>query len=73
MEEVFGLKGDGHAWHRDVIVVTGTVADIGANSKRDWFGLPGGKERMERGQLKGPQKAVTTKMEVLKLSRAGEQ
>lgn len=45
MEEVFGLKGDGHAWHRDVVVVTRTVADICANSKCNWFGLPGGRER----------------------------
>lgn len=47
MEEVFGLKGDGHARHRDVIVVAGAVADIGANSKCNWFGLPGGRERLE--------------------------
>lgn len=47
MEEVFGLKGDGHAWDGDVLVVTGTVADIGADSKRNWFGLPGGRDRSE--------------------------
>lgn len=45
MEEVFGLKGDGHARHRHVIVVTGAVADIGANGKCNWFGLSGGSER----------------------------
>lgn len=47
MEEVFSLEGDGHARHRDVIVVTGTVADIRAYSKCNWFGLPGGRERLE--------------------------
>lgn len=47
MEEVFSLEGDGHARHRDVIFVTGTVADICAYSKCNWFGLPGGRERLE--------------------------
>lgn len=42
MEEVFSLEGNGHAWHRDIILVTGAVADICANSKCNWFGLPGG-------------------------------
>lgn len=42
MEEVFSLKGDGHAWHGDIIIVTGAVVDICANSKCNWFGLPGG-------------------------------
>lgn len=53
MEEVFGLKGDGHAWHGDVIVVTGTVADICANGKCNWFGLPGGRERLECQTMQG--------------------
>lgn len=39
MEEVFSLKGDGHAWHRDIIVVTRAVADICADGKCNWFGL----------------------------------
>lgn len=47
MEEVFSLEGDGHARHRDVIFMTGTVADICAYSKCNWFGLPGGTERLE--------------------------
>lgn len=41
MEEVFSLKGDGHAWHGDIIIVTRAVVDICANSKCNWFGLPG--------------------------------
>lgn len=39
MKEVFSLKGNGHAWYGDVIVMTGTVADICANRKCNWFGL----------------------------------
>lgn len=39
MEEVLGLKGDGHAWHRYIIIVTRAVADICADSKCNWFGL----------------------------------
>lgn len=42
MEEVFSLKGDGHAWHRDIIVVTRAVADICADSKCNWFDLAEG-------------------------------
>lgn len=42
MEEVFSLKGDGHARHGDIIIVTRAVVDICANSKCNWFGLPGG-------------------------------
>lgn len=51
MEEVFSLEGDGHARHRDVIFVTGTVADICAYSKCNWFGLPGGRERARECQV----------------------
>lgn len=39
MEEVFSLKGDGHAWHRDIIIMTWAVADICADSKCNWFAL----------------------------------
>lgn len=53
MEEVFCLEGDGHARDRDVIVVTGTVADICANSKCNWFGLPGGREGLECQPVQG--------------------
>lgn len=42
MEEVFRLKGDGHAWHGYIVIVTRAVVDICANSKCNWFGLPGG-------------------------------
>lgn len=40
MEEVFSLKGDGHARHRDIIIVTRAVVDICTDSKCNWFGLP---------------------------------
>lgn len=44
MEEVFSVKGDGHARHRDIVIVTRAVVDICADSKCNWFGLLGGKK-----------------------------
>lgn len=73
MEEVFGLKGDGHAWNRDVIVVTGTVADICANSKRNWFGLPGGGEMLESQTMQHHGRSKKRRLEVFRWSRRGEQ
>lgn len=51
MEEVFSLKGDGHAWHGDIIIVTRAVVDICANSKCNWFGLVGGEKINENVRL----------------------
>lgn len=48
MEEVFRLKGHGQARHGDIVIVTRTVVDICANSKCNWFGLPGGKKKGAR-------------------------
>lgn len=50
MEKVFGLEGDGHSWHGDVVIVTRAVVDVCANGKRNWFRLPGG--RRERDEFK---------------------
>lgn len=51
MEEVFSLKGDGHARHGDIIIVTRAVVDICANSKCNWFGLPGGTKEGDKWQM----------------------
>lgn len=68
MEEVFGLEGDGHARHGDVILVAGTVADICAHGKCNWFGLPGGGERLARHTTRGDKCTAKTRMEVFRLS-----
>lgn len=39
VEEVFSVKGDGHAWHRDVVIVTRAVADICTHGECNWFDL----------------------------------
>lgn len=44
VQELFGLEGDGHARDGDVVIVTGAVVDVGADGKRDRFGLAGGKK-----------------------------
>lgn len=50
--------------------MTGTVADICANGKCNWFGLPGGRERLSVKLCKTinvPQKAVK-KCDVFKMT-----
>lgn len=51
MQEVFSFKGDGHPWHGDIIVMTRAVADICANAKCNWFGLPEGTKQKETQML----------------------
>lgn len=53
--------------------MTGTVADICANSKRNWFGLPGGGERLECQTMQHHECSKKTRLEVFRWSRRGEQ
>lgn len=39
VEEVLGIKGDGSAGHRNVLIQSTTVADIGPHSKCHRFSL----------------------------------
>lgn len=48
MEELLSLKRDGHARYGDIVIMTGAVVDICADSKCNWFALSEGtKDNMD--------------------------
>lgn len=51
MQEVLGLKGDGHSLYRHLIPWRWIVANVCPNSKSHWFGLEGTHEVDEDGGL----------------------